>query len=55
MTDRAVHSPFRWAIVNADGHEYLIGQGPFGDEFVKVDGDCVRRFNLKALRARDKR
>lgn len=44
MTERAVHGPFRWAVVNEDGHEYLIGKGPFGDEFVKdADGTCVRR------------
>jgi hypothetical protein len=34
----------RWAAVNGDGYEYLIGQGRFGDEFVKRDdGRCIRR------------
>lgn len=43
MPEQATFGPFRWAVVNADGHEYLIGRGRFGDEFVKVAGECVRR------------
>lgn len=34
----------RWQRVNGEPFEYAIGQGRFGDEFVKLaDGSCLRR------------
>jgi hypothetical protein len=43
MVGERVGPPFRWARVNAEPFEYLIGKGRFGDEFVKLeDGTCVR-------------
>lgn len=34
---------YQWRQVNGEPFEYAIQQGPHGDDFVKVGGECLRR------------
>jgi hypothetical protein len=36
-------SDYQWRDVNGDGFEYAIKRVSYGDEFVKVNGECLRR------------